>query len=196
MFASAAWLVWVLSYQSGPMGVLTALMGMVLIGFGVWLLTHKPDHGFWRIFVRILAVLSFVAAIVFLPAGDKSQRQITTTEIAFGEAYSAENLAAALETEAPVFVEMTAAWCITCKVNHAVAINIDSTKKLFADKGVRYLIGDWTNQDGEITKFLNQYGRNGVPIYVFYGQPVEGQRPEPVVLPQILTPGTLQNLFN
>ena len=92
------------------------------------------------------------------------------------------------EEDEPVFVEMTAAWCITCKVNNAAAINIPSTKKAFADNNVQYLIGDWTNQDPEITKYLDSFGRNCVPIYVFYGAPENGQRPEPKVLPQILTP--------
>jgi thiol:disulfide interchange protein DsbD len=100
----------------------------------------------------------------------------------------------ALESNNPVFVEMTADWCITCKVNHKTSINIDATKKVFTDENVRFLIGDWTNEDAVITDYLRSFGRNGVPIYVFYGRPdADGQRPEPIVLPQILTPGIVKN---
>ena len=85
---------------------------------------------------------------------------------------------------------MTAAWCITCKVNHAVALNTQSTKSLFAKMHVDYLVGDWTNKDASITRYLQSYGRSGVPLYVYYPAPnaQSGQRPAPVILPQILTP--------
>ena len=92
---------------------------------------------------------------------------------------------------------MTAAWCITCKVNEKVALAIDSTREIFEKNNVRYLKGDWTNQNPEITNFLEEYGRSGVPIYVYYGPRMKsGARPEPVVLPQILTPGIVQDTIN
>ena len=91
---------------------------------------------------------------------------------------------------------MTAAWCITCKVNHAVAINTMATRKAFADRGVQYLIGDWTNEDPAITEYLNNFGRNGVPIYVYYGpRDANGARPDPVLLPPILAPGSVAKLI-
>ena len=65
-----------------------------------------------------------------------------------------------------------------------------STRRVFNEHNVKYLVGDWTNQNPEITQYLNGFGRNGVPIYVYYGPPGDnGNRPEPVLLPQILTPG-------
>ena len=111
----------------------------------------------------------------------------------FGERFSPEALGAALSgpDNAPVFVEMTAAWCITCKVNHALALNTSSTRELMERLRVRYLVGDWTNADPQITKYLSSFGRNGVPLYVYYG-PADrpgAKRPDPVVLPQVLTPG-------
>lgn len=191
MFASAAWLVWVLSQQAGPMGVLGALMGLVLIAFALWLMSHAPASRYWRYKVRILAIISLLCAFALLPASqmDKSQRVAATP--AFGEAWSPEVLEEALKGNDPVFVEMTAAWCITCKVNHAAAIDRDATRRLFAEKNVRYLIGDWTNQDSNITEYLNLFGRSGVPIYVYYGppDPASNRRPEPFVLPQVLTTG-------
>ena len=89
---------------------------------------------------------------------------------------------------------MTAAWCITCKINHATSLNTESTKNLFKEKNIRYLIGDWTNYNAEITEFLNRYERDGVPIYVYYGKPdaKSGERPEPKILPQVLTPAIVK----
>ncbi len=196
MYASAAWLVWVLSQQIGPMGMLGVLMGMVAIAFGLWLLKHRPKSGYWKAKTKIIAVIAFISAIALLPVGELAQPNNSVVQsMEFGETYSPEKLEALLNENSPIFVEMTAAWCITCKVNHAIAINTDATKKLFAGTKVRYLIGDWTNQDLEITKYLNRYGRNGVPIYVYYG-PKDAEtctRPDPKVLPQILTPGIVKN---
>lgn len=192
MFASAAWLVWVIAQQAGPMGVLSVLMGMVFLALGLWLLGHMPKGAYWRYKLRILALISFVLAILMLPATHMAAPDEHAPDTGkFGEAYSPEKLKTFLAGSDPVFVEMTAAWCITCKLNHATSINIDKTKTVFADHNVQYLIGDWTNQDPEITKYLNSFGRNGVPVYVYYGAPTDalGHRPEPVVLPQILTPG-------
>ena len=190
MFATAAWLIWVVSQQAGSMGVLGALMGLVLIGFAFWLLGHTPDNKFWRFKLRVLAILALVLAFALAPATQMNMAAQTKDSYSFGEPFSPQILTEALRGPDPVFVEMTAAWCITCKVNHAVAINTDSTKALFAKHKVRYLIGDWTNKDTNITEYLKSFGRNGVPIYIYYGPPnAAGKRPEPMVLPQILTKG-------
>lgn len=209
MFASAVWLVWVLSQQAGSLGVLAILSGMVFIGFGLWLFRVAPEHGRLRVLSLVFGVISLVLAFGMVsalsapgiaasqsvnkgavaagqPSGSQNQE---TTQQKFGEEFSPARLEQALATDQPVFVEMTAAWCITCKVNHATSLNISSTKTLFQNENVIYLIGDWTNYNAEITDYLESFGRNGVPIYVFYGAPDEnGQRPEPELLPQILTP--------
>jgi thiol:disulfide interchange protein len=93
---------------------------------------------------------------------------------------------------------MTAAWCITCKVNERIAINTYDTQSLFKSKNVELVIGDWTNQNPEITNYLAGYGRNGVPLYVYYGarNSVTGQRPEPKILPQLLTSGLIADVIN
>ena len=94
---------------------------------------------------------------------------------------------AALRAEGqPVFVNMTAAWCVTCLVNERVAISSDAVRHAFADRHVTYLKGDWTRQDPQITDYLRENGRDGVPLYVYY--PPRGQ---PAVLPQILTENAL-----
>ncbi len=198
MFASSVWLVWVLSQQTDAMGLLHILIGLVMLAFGFWLLNHSPGKITARSIVQILAALAFLSAAALLPFGDKKNEPARVESLSFGEEYSPARLANLLLSDEPVFVEMTAAWCITCKVNHAVAINTQEIKSLFAKKNIRYLVGDWTNYDESITDYLNSYGRSGVPIYVYYGPRdiVTGERPEAKLLPQILTPGIVAEAVN
>ncbi len=194
MFAFAIWLVSILAQQAGPEGVFMVLLGMLFLSMAVWL-SHFKKLCSCGIMARtplliclFLSLLSLYAVAHIPTAG-----AVQTAEGAFGETYSPKKLTSLLEGKDPVFVEMTAAWCITCKVNHRLAIDIDSTRKAFKDANVQYLIGDWTNYDKDITTYLEQFGRNGVPVYVFYGAPDQatGKRPDPVLLPQILTPGIM-----
>lgn len=195
MFASVAWLVWVLSQQTGAPGVLGAGMGLVLIAFALWLFKVAPKGGGKRIFVIVVALLSLLLSVLVVPrdvvAPVEGAAQVKSAE-EMSLAYSEDMLEEALASDDPVFVEMTAAWCISCKFNHKTSIGIRATETIMEKRGVIYLVGDWTNQDPVITKYLAEYGRNGVPLYVYYGRPNEdGNRPEPVVLPQILTPGII-----
>jgi thiol:disulfide interchange protein len=199
MFGAAVWLVWILGVQVGASAMGGLLVGAVLLSFAIWVLQHVPKAGVLRRLVMVLAVLSLIAAVWFIP---KNLRMADSPALfgayedgKFGEVFSQERLEDVLVGDAPVFVEMTAAWCITCKVNHAVAINVNSTKALFAQRGVVYLIGDWTNEDPVITRYLEKYGRNGVPLYVYYGDrdAQTGERPEPIVMPQILTPAVVRD---
>lgn len=192
MFGFSIWLVSILAQQSGPEGVLMTLLGMLFLSMAIWLAHFKPfcSCGIMSrtplLICLILPVLSLYS-LAEIPTANASQ----IAGESFGKAYSSSKLASALESKDPVFVEMTAAWCITCKVNHRLAIDIQSTRKAFSEQNVQYLVGDWTNYDKEITSYLDSFGRSGVPIYVFYGAPdtVTGKRPDPVVLPQLLTPG-------
>jgi thiol:disulfide interchange protein DsbD len=106
-------------------------------------------------------------------------KQISRTNY---EPYSASKLAS-YRAEGPVFVNFTAAWCVTCKLNEAVALSTPEVEAAFAENGIRYLKGDWTNEDPEITRKLAEHGRSGVPLYLFYGPGADS----PVVLPQLLT---------
>ncbi len=196
MFIAALWLFWVLSQQTTTESLNAALLGAVLITFGIWLFKHMPTDRLYKNIMRVVAVLSILLAFGFLPLTATTPMIVKGgTAKSFSAPYSETSLTEALETDNPVFTEMTAAWCITCKVNAAVALNVPATMKLFARNDVEYLVGDWTNEDPEITKYLKRYGRNGVPLYVFYGAPDEttGKRPEPVILPQLLTPGIVAN---
>lgn len=112
-----------------------------------------------------------------------------SSESALHEPFSERRLTELRREGTPVFVDFTADWCLTCKVNEKVAINTDTAQDAFARAGVVTLIGDWTTADPEITRFLAGHGRNSIPFYLFY--PAEG---DAKVLPQILTPGLLADL--
>ncbi len=189
MFAAAAWLVWVLSVQTGADGVALVLGGLLLLAFGLWLRdrTRILSPG-WR---RWGAIVSLAALAGTLYLGIATDRLVEPTSgtgaVRSGslpsEPYSPDRLAKAREEGRPVFVNMTAAWCITCLVNERLALSTAEVTQAFSDAGILYLKGDWTNRDPSITAYLAAHGRNGVPLYVFY--PPAG---EPKVLPQILTP--------
>ena len=187
LYASAIWLLWVLSIQVGESGILIIGAGAVLLVFSIWLLNHLPKAGVAKVICQLLALV-MLAAVLYSPSQLKAVRTVATTEAVSLEAngiyesYSADRLAA-YRSEGPVFVNFTAAWCVTCKVNEAVALSTEATMAMFTEKQVLYLKGDWTNEDPEITRKLAEHGRSGVPLYLLYhpGEDV------PVVLPQILT---------
>ncbi|MBS0488449.1 MAG: thioredoxin family protein, partial [Proteobacteria bacterium] len=101
------------------------------------------------------------------------------------EAYSPEKLAAARAAGKPVFVNFTAAWCVTCQVNERVALTSQAVADAFQQTGAVYLKADWTRKDAVIEAELARHGRAGVPLYLVYG----AQGGEGVILPQILTEG-------
>lgn len=192
MYASAAWLIWVYEQQAGGMAVLSALFGFIAVAFTLWAWSRRPIKKIPRLAVTLLILLVLGAGLT-LSFGEALKPATQSDMISndpFWENFHTARLEELLRADNPVFVDMTAAWCITCKVNERVALDIPETKRLFADKNITALKGDWTNQNPEITKFLESHGRKGVPLYVFYAgrDPATGQRPEPEILPQLLTP--------
>ena len=119
------------------------------------------------------------------PASDHQQQSIDNS---MEEVYDAQKLATALANGEAVFVNMTADWCITCKLNERIALSTHTVKKLFKTESIRYMKGDWTNSDAAITAYLAEFNRNGVPLYVYYAPDTP-----PVVLPQILTSSIIRN---
>jgi thiol:disulfide interchange protein DsbD len=191
MFATAAWLLWVLTVQAGPTGLAAALSGALLLAFALWLHERlRFGRAPWpRIGVGAAAL--GLAGAIWLGVGANLARAPADAGTSAGRApasalraqpYSPARLEAARAAGRPVFVNMTAAWCITCLVNERVALSGTAVARAFDEHAVLYLKGDWTNRDPAITEYLAGFGRNGVPIYVFY--PAEGA---PRVLPQVLT---------
>ena len=106
------------------------------------------------------------------------------------EPFTEARLDALRKAGRPVFVYFTADWCLTCKVNEKAAIETDATRRAFADHKVAVLLGDWTNGDATMGRFIEAHNRAGVPLYLYYAPGAA----EPRVLPQVLTPGMLAAL--
>ena len=185
VYATVAWLLFVLAQQVGPEALFSALLGLVLLAFALWCLRLASEReGTSRHVGRAaaLAALVGVAAIGWVVAIDRGARGSTVAETAGQERFTQARLDQLRAEGRPVFVNMTAAWCITCLVNERTVLSGTAIKDALADRNVVYLKGDWTNQNPEITRLLERHGRNGVPLYVFYPPRGEG-----IVLPQILT---------
>ena len=191
MYASAIWMVWVLVQQTGADGVLYALGGMILIAFAIWLLrigSGSSPAAWLRRGVAAAAVLLAFAAVLKIddsPATAASASGTPTSGVNFDgwERFSRARMTEAHAAGKPVFVDFTAAWCITCLVNERVALETPATKKGFEQAGVVKLKGDWTNRDAEITAVLRELNRAGVPLYLFWAPGAES----PKILPQVLT---------
>lgn len=177
MYAAAAWLVWVVAQLAGHDGLGYALFGGVLVAFAAWAYGQGPRWG------RGTAIAAMVGALALLPPLAAAPPPATVAGAR--EAWSAPRLAALREGGRPVFVNLTAAWCISCKVNERVALDTTAVRAAFARAQVTTLVGDWTRGDPAITALLRENAREGVPLYLLY--PAGGGAP--VVLPQILTEG-------
>ena len=176
IYATVAWLIWVLAQQVSPDGLLAALIGLVLVGFAAW----AWERG--RLAARIAAVAA-VAATIGLTALLQGQRPVgAAAEVEGVQAFTQAKLDALRAEGRNIFLDMTAAWCITCQVNERGTLSTEAVKQAFEARDIVTLRGDWTNQNPEITTLLERYGRSGVPLYLLYAG-----KAEPAVLPQILT---------
>lgn len=178
MFAASIWLVWVLSLQAGEDGVLLALSAMLAVGLAIWFFKRKALLG------KVLGALSVLAAIA-LPISISANAGPVDIEAGKlqAEAWSPARVAQLQAEGRPIFVDFTAAWCVTCKVNEKVVLNQAKTQKLFKDTNTAFLIADWTNKDDVIAAELAKYGRAGVPLYLVYNN----KSVSPVILPQVLS---------
>jgi thiol:disulfide interchange protein DsbD len=184
MFATCVWLLWVLAQQVDAGGVALALGVLVAVGFTLWALGLSQRGA--RVFRWVAVVGGMLTALTFAPIATSEALAPGTRSTADAGwiEYSPEKLAQ-LRTEGKVvFVDFTAAWCVTCQVNKRVALRADNVKTRFASDNIVLMRADWTNRDERITQALAQFGRNGVPLYVLYDRKGEAS-----VLPELLTEG-------
>ncbi|MDX1678002.1 protein-disulfide reductase DsbD family protein, partial [Arsukibacterium sp.] len=191
LYLSAVWLAWVFGRQTGIDAMALLLVGMVALAAALWLWGRVQLGAGWLNRLAMAMLLLLALMTLWLVAG-RAPAQSTDGQQSqqHWQNWSPEKLSALRQQQKPVLVNMTADWCITCLVNERVALNTDRSIAALADYNVTYLKGDWTRRDSDITAYLQQYQRDGVPLYVLYwpGQP-------PQVLPQILTPDTLRQTF-
>jgi thiol:disulfide interchange protein DsbD len=199
MYASAAWLLWVLAQQSSS-GLAAALAGAILIGLAAWAYQKsKLSSTGGRITALVTAAVAVLLAIMLpvqfagVAAAPLNAPAAATPNADAWQPYDAARLAELKDAGRPVLVNFTASWCLTCLVNERNAFADSAVQQVFHSKGVTLMKGDWTNRDPAITKALAAFGRAGVPLYVVYNS--KPGSPEPVVLPQILTAGIVRGVF-
>ena len=190
LFATAAWLVWVFARQVGVDGAGLLLVALVLVGLGAWAWGRRGHTGSRA--GRAAAVgLGAVAAggvfaLVALASGLSPAAPGTAADAdGAWRPYDAGAVQALVDAGEPVFVDVTAAWCLTCQVNKRTSLSTAAVRDAFERAGVTTVRADWTNEDPEITALLDRFGRSGVPLYVYF----PGGAAEPVLLPEVLTPG-------
>ena len=180
MWGSALWLTWVLSGQVQTDSVLMVLLGALFIALGLWILEKNQSSDGFAKWMSLSSVTILLGAALWLaPTDYENTEQDTSSDL---NSYSPELLDSLLAENKPVFLNFTADWCITCKVNEAIVLNQVSIKNALESKGIVYLKADWTRKDETIANKLAEYGRTGVPLYLLYSS--EGI---PVILPELLT---------
>lgn len=197
MLLAVLWLVWVVSMQAGASGAVGLMLILLSLSFLMWVvgwMQHTLTLSYiWKCIVLIFALLCIIGSIFWFTSElslYRDSREAVTTNFtgnedapltAWGE-WSAQKVDAYLEQKQVVFVDFTAAWCVTCQLNKKATLSHSDVLKAFSDNNVVLLRADWTNNDPLITEELARLGRSGVPVYVLYQA---GQKPQ--ILPEVLT---------
>jgi len=213
MFGAAIWLLWVLANQVNANTLLIVMIGLFLISFIVWLQKIAFKH-----LIKTILILSFIygyslsnwdfkqnVEIGYSLTGNGLQESVETAysdnDEDFQEGkekkrggsfvWSLEKENILRNSNRAYFINFTAAWCITCQVNEAIAFT-DDLMETFVDKDITYLKADWTNRNPVIAKELEKYNRSGLPVYIYWNKTLD----EPMVLNELLTEGYLMEIIN
>lgn len=182
LYAAAIWLLWVAGRQTGVNTMAAVLAGALALSLGLWLWRF----GGWR---RGLALVCAVAAIGLGSWRGLDENGSSHQALAVGQvAWSDQGLADLRAAGKPVFVDVTADWCITCIANESAVLFTDEMTAAFARHSMVYMVADWTNYDADIARFISDHGRTGIPLYLMYPADPGAQ---PLLLPQILTNNTV-----
>jgi thiol:disulfide interchange protein len=189
MFLTAIALAWVLGGLKGVNGMAVGLIVALALAVVLWVLGRRQMKGAgggagW------IAALLVTAGGIWAVAEVEKPALAAEVKAAGAEPFSEARLAALRAEGRPVFAYFTADWCVTCKVNEKTAIETDAVRDAFKDGNVAVLVGDWTDGDPALGRFIEQHNRAGVPLYLWYPK----GSAEPKVLPQVLTQGMLSAL--
>lgn len=185
LFATSLWLLWVLLNQKGADAVFISLFSFLIITFGIWILKVSQ-----KLFIQTLSVIFILFSaglgFYFIHQVSKPIKQDQSSEWApFDEKIISEK-----QKYQAVFIDFTAAWCITCQVNKRTVLDTPEIQEFFKSQNIYLVRADWTNQDAKITQALAKFNRNSVPFYVFYNNLSEA-----ITLPEILTKDLIKKLI-
>jgi thiol:disulfide interchange protein DsbD len=188
LLATLLFLLYVLGAQRGSDALIWASCFLLIVSIVCWMKGAfiSPLASTWTRAIAIItmAILLALGGIYFIGDKFRSSRLATGSQLAGGwQAFTPERLQEELAEGRSVFVDFTAAWCLTCKFNEASVLESTAVREAFQRRGIVKLKADWTNGDPVITKLLQQFGRPGVPLYVLY----PGKSAEPIVFPELLT---------
>jgi len=203
LYVSALFFLWVLGNQVGVIGMSLVLASCVLFAFAAWVYQRRFSMGPTMRAAQIAVGVGAFAVAIYLMQSSFLQSSVSNqvalqefdaegNPIQSYEIFSAARLNELQSEGRPVFLNMTAAWCITCLANEQTTLGTERVQQSMSDNDITYMKGDWTNEDPEITAVLDQFNRPSVPLYVLY--PGDASK-EPLILPQILTPGVLSRAF-
>ncbi|MEN9213805.1 MAG: protein-disulfide reductase DsbD family protein [Gloeomargarita sp. DG_1_5_bins_55] len=199
LYGAAAWLLWVLTLQTGTDGLAVGLTGLLLLGLAAWIYGYAQTHSGWRK-VSIFSTLLIVGFCLTLPARLPDSQGVVAptpagmqaTPTPVWEPFSPARLAELRRQGRPVFVNFTAAWCVSCQVNERLVLSQAAVQQAFRQRGITLLKADWTRRNPEITQVLQGFGRSGVPLYVLY----PGGNQPPVVWPSRLSVAQVTELLS
>ena len=202
LLATVVWLAWVFGKQTGIDSMVMLLWLLLAAGLSAWVLgkwmtLRHPGH--IRLTAALIALIIFAPTLAWVLRGVQSApiplpgslHRESANSIAW-EPFSRTRLAELLKSGKPVFIDFTADWCISCKVNEKVALSRPEVARHFADKGVTALKADWTNGDSVIANVLGEFGRSSIPLYVLYPGHGSGFK----ILPQVLTPSAVTDAID
>jgi thiol:disulfide interchange protein DsbD len=185
MFAAVLWLAWVAYRLSGASAFLPALLGAIALSFGL-LLYGRSQHSFPPSSTLRWGGLVLVLLAAVIPT---TVLKTASTELVSHHPdrlpWSEEEVARQLAAGHTVFIDFTAAWCLTCQVNERLTLSHPDVQAAFRSNNTAFLVADWTRRDPAITSALHKYGREGVPTYVNL-RPTPNSTPQ--LLPEIITP--------
>ena len=199
LVATVIWLVWVFGLQKGNDAVIVLLISLLISALAAWVYGNwgmiyiKPAK---RYSAQAISMLLIAVSIYFgiTNTSDAAAQNniINNSSYIDWQKYDKQKVDSLLINGKPVFIDFTAAWCLSCQVNERVALNNKEVADKFKELGITTFKGDWTNKDEEITKALASYGRNSVPLYILY----DGENAEPKKLPEILTKSIVLDALN
>ena len=190
MLATLVFLLYVLGEQRGLAAVIWTLCFLLVVSIACWMkgvfITPLTSAGRRAVVLVLMLALVLGSGAYFVGVKFAATKVETAVDKAEGDwiAFTPERLETELSRGSAVFIDFTAAWCVTCKFNEATVLESDAVREAFQRRGIVKIKADWTNADPAITKILKQFGRPGVPLYVLYPA---GKSVEPIVLPELLT---------